>query len=655
MLNNIVKLWLAKIRLGAEYKRSAFSETAETIEKFYNRPHDFVYGGSFRGSKYFLISPSSGNIPQPTFKMTVNKTAEWVGIMSPSIYHRNPFRIVTPRRPNIEFSDLGIQSDQTDERRDVISRLLQWYLNFTPNELDLRNEARFALKDALIAGRGILWTELQQTPTGQMVGSFHESWRNLFLDPDASKVREAKWAVRRKIWPTWQFERHYGLPKGTVSPNMGAESYQKQSQVTSMYDLPGDERKEGRTNDLVEFFEVYSRMGLGGLASGADDTLRKKSESLGHNIFLVVCDCLEYPANLPPSVVNSPDTTDDEILRRISWPSPHWMDPVHPWPFACLDFMDDALWPVPPLAPALGEQIFIDWAYSFLASHVRSASRTVIAVNQAFQEEVEEAMADGGDETFMRLKLRGNDRLTDAISFITHPGINTDFFGTLQAVENNWDKRTGLNELYYGTTQRQMRSASEAQLRSQSMAIRPDEMSNRFEDFMSLDARNEAIMCRALLQPSDVAPVFGERVGLTPEGQPDETTFGPYTKLWGAMVHSTDMASIISELDFRIEAGSAKKPNLMLDRETIDNIMPVVMPMLQQYYFTIGDPGPINAFLRKWAESRNYSNWQDFLLPDLHPQGQPGQGQQEGGSRGEQRAAAPVQSNGQAGNQSPVG
>ena len=625
MLGGITKLWLSKIKLAADFKQKRFAETADTIERFYNRPHDFIYGGSFRGSRYFLISPSTGGVPQPTFKMTVNKTAEWVGIMLPVIYHRNPYRVVTPRRPNIQFADLGISEPPLDRERELVARLLQWYLNFTPNELDLKTEARFAVKDALIAGRGVLWTEVIQTPSGRMVGSFHESWRHLHLDPDADKLRHAKWAVRERIWPTWQFERHFGLEKGSVKPNLSMESSDRQSVVDAVYPGGTDARKAGKTNDLVRFYEVYSRMGLGGLAAGADPRLREKAESLGHHVYLVVTDVLPYPANLPPSFLDDPDTTDEDIVRRISWPSPHWMDPVHPWPFSCLDFLDDGLWPVAPLAPALGEQIFIDWAYSFMASRVRSTSRTVIAVNQAFQEEVERALADGGDEVFLRLKLRANDRLNDVVNFISHPDMKNDFFAVLQAVERNWDKRTGLTELHYGQTDRQMRSASEAQIRSQAMAIRPDEMSNRVEDFMTNQARSEAIMARTLLSPADVAPVFGERVAPGPDGQIGEESLGPFTKIWAALIGTMDVPSVVTELDYRIESGSARKPNRLLDQETIDNIMPVLMPMLQQYYFGTGDPSVLNAFLRKWADSRGYPNWQDFMMPPLGGMGQGGQ------------------------------
>ena len=51
--------------------------------------------------------------------------------------------------------------------------LLEFYLNYTPTELDLKANSRRAIDEGIIKGMGVLWTELYK-PQGadfQLVGS----------------------------------------------------------------------------------------------------------------------------------------------------------------------------------------------------------------------------------------------------------------------------------------------------------------------------------------------------------------------------------------------------------------------------------------------------------------------------------------------------
>ena len=120
-----------------------------------------------------------------------------------------------------------------------------------------------------------------------------------------------------------------------------------------------------------------------------------------------------------------------------------------------------------------------------------------------------------------------------------------DIWKIIEAVERNFDKRVGLNEVFYGTSQmKQDRSATESDIKSQNQNIRPDDMARHVEAWMTEVARKEGIAARMLLEPNDVLPVLGVTA----------------SALWEMHVHTNDL-SAFHELEYRIEASSTRKPN----------------------------------------------------------------------------------------------
>src|SRR5580765_7120517 len=104
--------------------------------------------------------------------------------------------------------------------------------------------------------------------------------------------------------------------------------------------------------------------------------------------------------------------------------------------------------------------------------------------------------------------------------------MNSDVWKVIEAVEENFEKRVGLNEVFYGKSSRQDRSATESNLKAQNQNIRPDDMAERVESWMTEASRKEAIAARMLLAPGDVVPVLGPLAA----------------RLWGQFVSTSDLS-----------------------------------------------------------------------------------------------------------------
>lgn len=555
--------------------------------------------------------------------MTVNLVAELVQLFGPVLYARNPIRQVNPREvptipievfgnpqdPNVQLQyAMLMQQAQPFAARDAgRAKLLEWYLNYTPNALDLKTHSRNAIDECLIKGMGVLWTELWQ-PRGapwKVVGSFYDSCDNLLVDPDNESIMGAGWVGRYCVHPTWWLEREYGLRPGSLTGNM--ESYGQQSMVQT--DPDGDyHRRQGLTNDLIGYWKIYSKIGMGARMSGVTKEypgftpeLRTEMEKYGDYCFLVVADSVpDRFLNIPPELVEQ--GMQQEISRRVQWPTPFWADDE--WPFTYLSFHDvpREVYPMAHIKPALGELKFINWVYSFIACKIKTSSRDLIVCRKSLGEEIKNTLLRGSDFELIEID-RAHGTIKEVVQILQHPQMNGDIFKVVEAVTENFRKRTGLTELMYGETAHQYRSAQEADLKADQLHIRPDDMKNKVEDWMSDVARKEAFAARWHLTQDDVAPMMG------PIG----------AQFWAQLVMPADPNEILHQLEYRIEAGSAAKPNKQRDQQNYQQALQALGPILQQYAFSTGDVQPLNALISGWAKGIDLDPTNLLLKPPAPP------------------------------------
>ena len=631
-LRQIVNTWVKKLKAAEKYKKP-FSDDAKEASQFYDGDHNWMWKDSYaRGERGY-----NSSIAPPSFRMQLNKVFELVEIFSSVIYHRNPVRTVTVMNPpEIPMMNMGLdqplgpngmpsedqmliietmkQEQEEKEGRKIAAKLLEGYLNWTPVELDLKRQARKVVNEAMIKGAGVFWTELVvmdtsgagEMPPMRMVGSFYDSVDNLLIDPDFDNEDDMLWCARKCVRPLEEVAATYGVPPEDLQKHLDNSAPQ------SLRKEPKGKKKKDTTNQLVTFYKIWSKTGMGDRFKDSPKENKGVFDTVGKHCYLVICEGVEYPLNLPPSIMQ--EEIDEQlgipasIVPRVSWPIPFYCDP-HGWPFTMLAFhrKPGYAWPVSHIRPAIGELRLLNWCFSFLATRIATSCETIVAVQKAADETIKEqllAPSEGGFKIIELSELLGR-RIEDIVSVFQMPQVTKDLWDIISAILDEFAKRTGLSELAYGYTRSSFRSAAEAQIKNENISIRPDNMANELEDCMSVLARREALASRWLLEPQDVVPVLG--------------TTG--AAAWAQNISRRDLVSLTRELLYRVEAGSARKPNKSSRVEQMQMAVQTLGPILSNLAGA-GIVDPFNALMKDWADSLDIDA-APYLLPPPPPPAPP--------------------------------
>ena len=622
-LRQLVRTWTKKFEAAIKYKKP-FADDAKEAAMFFDGDHNWMWKDSYaRGEKGY-----NSSIAPPAFRMQVNKVFELIEIFGAVIYHRNPVRTVTLyKQPDLPPDAYGLPADmamltpeqtqlmgvaqadaQARTSRDVARQLLESYLNYTPNELDLKRQAKKFVNEGLMKGMGVLWPELIEIEASgsepiRMVGSFYDSVDNLLIDPDFDNMDDMLWCARRCIRPLEEVAVEYQIPEEDLARHLDGNT-----EIKADNEPRNTKKKSGQTQRLVTYYKVWSKCGAGDRFKDAPKESRGVFDSLGKYCYLVICEGVDYPLNLPPAVMQEePDPQTgipQSVMLGMAWPVPYYLDP-RGWPFVPLAFHPKPgyAWPISHIKPAVAELRMLNWGMSFLASRIATSCETIIAVQKAADQEFKDqllAPSEGGFKIIELAELLGR-RVEDVISTFQLPQVTKDLWDILTAVADQFAQRTGLTELAYGYTRNQFRSAAEATIKQENVSVRPDNMANDLEDAMSTLARREALAARWLLEPKDVAPVLGPMGAIA----------------WEQHVAKRDLVSLTRDFLFRVEAGSARKPNKASRVEqmtlAIQTLGPILAPLASG-----GVVGPFNALMRDWAMSLDIDAT-PYLIPAPPP------------------------------------
>lgn len=618
--------WLAKIEQAMEYKREHFQRDADQCMAFFDGPYEWLYGlkrqqMAHHGDMGEFIFQGDKRLPRPSICMTVNRCAEVVQLFGPALYHRNPIRRVTgrhtplvppellgdPNDPKVQAMYMPMAQEVLQRRSidDARAMIFESYQNYTPSVLGLEEEMRACIDETLIKGLGVMWHEVfYGIDSIRMAGSIYDSVDHLVIDPDVERRSEASYIARQYVKPVWQVEDEFGYERGSLKSNFSDMS----SRGMALSDLEWQHwRKRGQTTDLIVYWKIWSKIGIGGRLSGIGKDYRD-FDMFGDNCCLCVCKGLDHPLNVSKDMLEQPDL----IQQAVEWEVPFYADSMGPagtkreaWPCTFLTFHEKprSLWPVSHLKPGLGELKFLNWAYSFLASKIRISSRDFVAYKKGLEEEVKRVLESGVDYEMIAISGESGP-LDQIVKFLQHPEMNPDIWKVILSVNDAFEKRVGLTELMYGMSENQLRSAAEADIKASNMNVRPDDMAKKVEAMASNLARREAFLARWVLDPQrDIAPILG-----------------PVTAYWWEqLISNADPTELLHQLEYRIEAGSARRPNKDRDLANANNSMQQFGQMFYEHANISGNVGPINALISQWCKAQDIDPAKFLLQPPPAP------------------------------------
>jgi hypothetical protein len=611
----LVDAWLGVIEECVR-ARDPYRRVAQLCHQFYAGETGFMWNSDFR-RKYF---PQINTTPK--FSVTINKAFELVAIFGPYLYWNYPRRYVLHHDPLPVYPELfgdpadpivGQMAEMMSQRQ--ASEAREWemrnaamaqQLNYSQREQyggGLVAHSQLAVNDALVRGRGCLWTEGYKFPGSdtQLIGSFYAPTDDLLIDPDCMDptLSDARFVVRCHFTDSWTLEQRFGLPegtlrgKGTTETGLSAGSRQSSRAVD----------RKGRQKDLIRWYEIYSNCGVGSRLSKKPLALDLPFDRVvGDHVYLCVAKNVDFLLNAPNGVLRN--AYDDEVKKLLDWSVPLWKD--RRWPVNVLDFYRNgqSCWPLPPLAAGLGELICINVLTSVLISHTFENSRQVIGIVQSAVQEFEKAFDGTQNPAIVKLNDTIHQSVTECVQFLQRPEINGDVWKTIEYLSMLFDKRTGLSELLYSMNPggTQSRSAEDAKIKQSNASVRPEYMAQQVAAWQTGVAENEKLASYWLLKAKDVQQQLG--------------TVG--AMIWEKYVESADPEHVFREMYCHIEANDLKKPNKERQASAMQQMAGYVLPELSKHADMTGDTGPVNAFMRYAADALE-EDFTDFEMGDRVP------------------------------------
>lgn len=659
-LKDVVKRWQDAISSARETKQRDFGKQAEDAMRFYgDADHSFLYSAAYQEQSLGLRVNDDFQFDKMAVRGTINLTSNVVEVFLPVLFHKYPDRTVEPRLCQVDenlFAAAGIQilpsdpqaAQQARARMALKSQLSAHRLNASTRELNLKENGRLSVLEALVKGMGVLVGTMFPSADGTKIfGLQHDSIDNWFVDSDARHPTwsDAGYVIRERIRPVAEVEddfAQYGLPKGALKE--AGKLYDFNKKDDQLYEDGGDEEA---SQELFRYYEVWSRIGMGqtlkqSTSDGLGDDDHSQLDEYGKYCWL----CIpahgmgyEYPLNMPPEAFGGDETEESfqRLKQQVSWPVEFWRNRSNPWPCAVLGFhpKPNSPWCHSHMTPVMGIQKAIDWIMSFMMGRVHHTSRSLLKVPRGLSDDVKHAIVHGTDLTLLEIEAEHEGTTGKLLEIIEMPGFKNDLWQLLSALKQEFEEGTGVTELNAaGRTSTQPRSAAEIQIKRDMLGVRPQDMANAVDGWMSTAAKIEFAGAASLEDEDDIAVVFNEpkpsevrqqlqpqvEAGVVPPEFAEAMAVGPYTRAYVQLISSAPLDSLFSELDCAVESGSSRKPDRATAIANVDEAAQILLPQYFQVFQATGDPTQVNAWITAYAKSRDIRDWQSMLFPDMRQQ-----------------------------------
>lgn len=579
-LNQLKGKALAGLITSAEEEKKSFDEMGKKVAAFgHKAKQEEIFAGMDLQAKLW-------------YRTTVSLTAQAIDLMAPYLYPSNPYRCGTVRPHKFAAPELA---ELAKARNDMMVE----YLNYTPEETDLYGESIRGINQSMVYGGGLLWTGFDQRKG--LVHSVYGNIDELGVDPDAGSMDRARWIYRKREKKRWELVDE--IPE---SKNL----------IAAMLPTKNSKSNNSKVNDLVEYYEVWMRVGLHRYVDGGLPATDEQGQ--------------------PIPVTDEPRkyfvTKEGKLLKETTWEAPLFVDNL--WPCEMLSYIEDAdgVWPVSPLAAAMPFQESLNWLFIFYMTKMRFCSRSIFALMDYGADGVG---ADNIDKLEMQddmpfLKIRvDNDQLKIGDLFQQldlNPGLE-NFEKAHAIIKREYQEHSGLYDiLHYGEGDTQDRSATTTEFKEKTAKTRINYRLDRVKKWQGRVARKEALVARFIHTPEQIDVILGPGSGEI-WGQIMPPAQGP-----GDPTH-VDFKQWFLETDYTIESDSMRRNDHQTKIDALKEAMNTVVPVqlqsidlsekataydtIAEYYDSIGCPDDV---VQKQIDLANYFRQQALMQAQMAQQ-----------------------------------
>lgn len=655
LMAEVKRVWLNAIQAG-ERAKDRYVREANACERFYSTDQGELYTADF--AKQIGLLPENapfsagvgvdGNAPRvPTFRIRDNAAAKAVQIFTPFCFSGEIVTTVKPNKPflpppaawgivgdvntpspvpprsagqmavlqwaqneqaKMAYQQAGQQVEQEFVQRQFRAGVQEHVLNYTIRESALKTEAKLAFRDAIVRGLGALQCETIPLPggTGKLISDVYLDDDTIIVDPDARRLKDAKWVAVYCQHPLWEVAQTYA-PYGVVEKDLKSILTSPTARATTAHQPVNHDRR-----NVFGYWKVYSRCGIGARLVPENDRnplLNQADQALGDFVYLVVSEGCDYPLNLGPQVEQMALGTGSLQPFQVAtaWPVPFYFDPDDPFPFTSLYFHSrkDNAWPVAHLSFGIGYLIFGVWVLGYLADKAYRSARGVWVIDASVTKKFAAWLQTGQDEEIFEV-TQGVDggKLREFIDFIEGAKPDLSLLEIADYFEKKFQAITGLTEVLQASVEKQMRSAKEADVLESSSRLRPDDMAATVQQWLARVLRKRAIALRYLFEGRDLIQVLGQ--------------YG--AAAWDQGIRSQDVAELFREATYDVETGHGRPLDIEADLENINQAMQFLFAPFMQYYMQTGDPNQINGLILAWCKARQMDATGLMFPPMMPPQ-----------------------------------
>lgn len=622
---DICQDWLEVIKSAYGYKNEVFGSYARRTRNFFN--------GDFRteamndsGGEPSAVSLSNGIFSEGggrQFKLKLNQCFESVALYQPMLIGQSPEVLVDadiPPVPSPAFLGIDPFDQQAMEQYQVfrlqkqwerdssvdLSNMLKYWGDWVQKENGRIDHARRAVSQAIVEGMGGCYTEYYypvasrvRYPRSRFISQERVVW-----DHDARHMEDITWMAILHVEPLNRVSEKFQIPyeilkrhasSATISSNVAKELYDYQISLS----------RNQPSHDLIYYFEVFSKNGIGHWLSRGNRLLRGQVSTydmVGRNVRMIVCPGCPFPLNAPSQAIEN--ETDEMILSRFQWETPYWKDEnnMGGWPYSPLYYYEQIgqTYPMSIARTVLPEMDFINFVINRLAQRIDASCDSIIAVAKSlvndFKKQLNKQM---GPHKMLEVGTEESEkRVSDLIQFLEQRPVGTDIWLMLEKTVDRINRGMGTLDLLYGQSPSSFRSAEEASLKGAQVSVRRDDMSKITDMYLSNLSKKEFLCMYWNSSKDDLAPVLGEEVAQAME----------------RLLLAQDIDSVVREFRFDIKSGSARIHNMASKQRSLSEIAGMYLPAAQELLMQ-GISAPWDAYMRDFAETVGLDP-EKFLLSD---------------------------------------